>query len=86
MNAAGYSPPDPAVPGRAPRVELRARIAAGLGQSHIGVEHLFLAIARDREYAATMAPASIVDPGQAEAVVTDVMNSPDYRGEPGAGA
>lgn len=81
------SPPDPDVSGRAPGTELRAvRIAATHGHSHIGVEHLFLAIVSDRECAATRALARVVDPGQAEAAITDVMNSPEYRREPGAGA
>lgn len=87
VNAAGYSPPDAAVPGQATEVQVRAaQIATALGHSHIGAEHLFLAIVRDRECTATRALARTVDPGQAEAAVTDVMNSPEYRGEPCARA
>lgn len=81
VNSPGYAPPDAAKPGLPSAFEARgAKVAASMGRSYLGVEHLFLAIVADRDCVATKALARAVDPGQAEAAVLDVMNSPGYRG------
>ncbi len=85
VSSPGYSPPGPARPaaGTEPRA---AQVAATMGHSHIGVEHLFLAIIGDRDCAAAGVLARYADPGAVEAAVIAEMKTPGYRGEPDPGA
>jgi ATP-dependent Clp protease ATP-binding subunit ClpA len=57
------------------------RVAQEMGHSHLGVEHLFLAIIRDRAAVPTQALARLVDLDQVEAGLLEVMASPSYRGQ-----
>jgi Clp amino terminal domain, pathogenicity island component len=69
MNAPGYSPAaDRSLPG--------SRIAGELGDSHIGLEHVFLEIIRDRAGLAARALAGLADLDQAEAAVLAAKNGP----------
>jgi ATP-dependent Clp protease ATP-binding subunit ClpA len=56
------------------------RVAAEMGASYVGTWHLLLALIRDRQSVPARALAGLVDPGQVETAVTDVMNSPGFRG------
>jgi ATP-dependent Clp protease ATP-binding subunit ClpA len=53
-----------------------AKLAREMGHSYVGVEHLFLAIARDR----AAVPTQITDLEHVEASVRDEMASDAYRG------
>jgi len=63
-----------------------AGLAREMGHSHVGVEHLFLAIIRDRDAVPTQALARMIDLDRAEASLREVMASPSYAGEPPPGA
>jgi hypothetical protein len=67
-------------------LESSAVLAREMGHSHIGVEHLFLAIIGDRAAVPTQVLARIIDLDQLEAGLRQVMASPSYAGEPPAGA
>jgi ATP-dependent Clp protease ATP-binding subunit ClpA len=56
------------------------RVAAEMGDSYVGTWHLLLALIRDRESVPARALAGLVDLGQVETAVTDVMNSPGFHG------
>jgi ATP-dependent Clp protease ATP-binding subunit ClpA len=56
------------------------RVAAEMGDSYVGTWHLLLALIRDRQSVPARALADLVDPGQVETAITDVMNSPAFRG------
>ena len=77
-------------PSPTPRYRTALDTAAGLardmGHSHVGVEHLFLAIIRDRDAVPTQALARMIDPDQVEASLREVITSPSYAGGPPAGA
>ena len=45
---------------------------------YAGVEHLFLAIIRDRDAAPTQVLAHVVDLDEVEARLLELMNSPSY--------
>ena len=69
MNAPGYRPAaDRSLPG--------ARIAAELGDSYIGLEHVFLEIIRDRAGLPARALAGLADLDEAEAAVLAAKNAP----------
>jgi ATP-dependent Clp protease ATP-binding subunit ClpA len=56
------------------------RVAVEMGDSYVGTWHLLLALIRDRESVPARALAGLVDLGQVETAVTDVMNSPGFHG------
>lgn len=56
------------------------RVAAETGDSYVGTWHLLLALIRDRQSVPAHALAGLVDLGQVETAVTDVLNSPGFRG------
>jgi ATP-dependent Clp protease ATP-binding subunit ClpA len=58
-----------------------AELARESGHAYIGVEHLFLAIVRDRAAVPTQVLARITDLDTVEASVREEMASPGYRGE-----
>jgi ATP-dependent Clp protease ATP-binding subunit ClpC len=67
-----------------------ADIARGMHHPYVGVEHLFLAIIRDRDAVPTQVLAGVADVEEAEARLLELMNSPGYttptrevRGQPG---
>jgi hypothetical protein len=61
-------------------------VAREMGHSHVGVEHLFLAIIGDQAAIPTQVLARISDLDQVEARLRELMASPGYAGEPPAGA
>jgi hypothetical protein len=63
-----------------------AETAGEMGHSYVGVEHLFLAIIRDRDAVPTQALAKLVDLDQVEAGLLEVMASSGYAGQAPAGA
>ena len=67
-------------------LDVSAELARELGHSYIGVEHLFLAIVRDRAAVPTQVLTRITDLDRVEASVREEMASPGYTGEPPAGA
>jgi ATP-dependent Clp protease ATP-binding subunit ClpA len=67
-------------------VDASAGVARETGHSYIGVEHLFLAMIRNRSAVPTQVLARTMDLDQVEASLLDVMASPGYQGEPPADA
>ena len=63
-----------------------AELARELGHSYIGVEHLFLAIVRDRAAVPAQVLARVTDLDRVEASVREELASPGYTGEPPADA
>jgi ATP-dependent Clp protease ATP-binding subunit ClpA len=63
-----------------------ADLAREMGHSHVGTEHLFLAIIREREAVPTQVLAGITDLHQLEAELREVMASESYAGDPPAHA
>jgi Clp amino terminal domain, pathogenicity island component len=57
-----------------------AEIARGLG-SRVGAEHLFLGMLHDGGWPVNVM-SSLVDPGEVEAAVLDILNSPGYSPPP----
>ena len=70
MNAPGYRP------AAAGRSLPGGRIAGELGDSHIGLEHVFLEIVRDRDGLPARALAGLADLDEAEAAVLAAKNAP----------
>jgi ATP-dependent Clp protease ATP-binding subunit ClpA len=72
-------------PGPTPRyrkvVDGSAELAREMGHSYVGVEHLFLAIIRDRAAVPTQALAELIDLDRVEAGLLELMASPSYRGQ-----
>ena len=72
-------------PGPTPRYNRMLKNSVGLaqemGHSYVGVEHLFLAIIRDRSAVPTQALAQRIDLDHVEAGLLEVMASPSYRGQ-----
>jgi Clp amino terminal domain, pathogenicity island component len=62
-------------------LDASAALAREMGHPYIGVEHLFLAIIRDRAAVPTQVLARITDLDQLEASLREVMASPSYAGE-----
>ncbi len=56
-------------------------VAQEMGHSHVGVEHLFLAIIRDRDAVPTQALARLIDLDRVEAGLLEVMASAGYAGQ-----
>ena len=80
-----YEAPTP-TPRYRQALDVSAELARELGHSYIGVEHLFLAIVRDRAAVPTQVLARITDLDRVEASVRQEVASPGYTGEPPAGA
>ncbi|HLH59771.1 MAG TPA: Clp protease N-terminal domain-containing protein [Streptosporangiaceae bacterium] len=55
-----------------------SEIARGMGHAYAGVEHLFLAIIHDLDAVPTQVLAGMVDLGEVEARMRELMNSPGY--------
>jgi ATP-dependent Clp protease ATP-binding subunit ClpA len=77
-------------PGPTPRYSRMLKNSVGLardmGHSYVGVEHLFLAIIRDRDAVPTQALAQRIDLDQVEAGLLEAMASPGYAGQAPASA
>jgi hypothetical protein len=68
-------------------LENSAEVAREMGHSYVGVEHLFLAIIRDRAAVPAQALARLIDLDQVQAGLLEVMASPGYAGQaPGQSA
>jgi hypothetical protein len=67
-------------------VDGSAELARELGHSYVGVEHLFLAIIRERGAVPTQVLATLIDLDQVEAALAADMDSPGYKGEAPPGA
>ncbi|MGH3300517.1 MAG: Clp protease N-terminal domain-containing protein [Streptosporangiaceae bacterium] len=67
-------------------VAAAAEIAAQLQQSYVGVEHLFLAILRDRAAVPTQVLATFCDLDSIDDRLRELMASYGYRAEAPAGA
>jgi hypothetical protein len=63
-------------------LDAAAKLARQMGHPHVGVEHLFLAIIRDRATVPTQALARLIDLDQVETGLREVMASPSYAGQP----
>jgi Clp amino terminal domain, pathogenicity island component len=63
-----------------------AGIARAMGHSHLGVEHLFLAIIQDKRAVPTQVLSQLADLAQVEARLRETMASPEYNGAPPPGA
>lgn len=63
-------------------LESSAKIAREMGHSHIGVEHLFLAMIRDEHAVPTQVLSRLTDVAQVEASLRETMASPQYNGAP----
>ncbi|HLK73862.1 MAG TPA: Clp protease N-terminal domain-containing protein [Streptosporangiaceae bacterium] len=61
-------------------------VAQEMGHPYVGVEHLFLAIIRDRDAVPTQALAELVDLDRVEAGLLEVMASSGYAGQAPPGA
>jgi hypothetical protein len=61
-------------------VDGAAELAREMGHSYVGVEHLFLAIIRDRAAVPTQALGKLADLDRVEAGLLEVMASASYRG------
>lgn len=79
----GAAVSDPKTPVPTPRFERIAGAAASvsrdLGHSYLGVEHLFLAMIRDRHAIPTQVLARTVDLDAMEAALLDLMSSDGYN-------
>ncbi|MGH3205828.1 MAG: Clp protease N-terminal domain-containing protein [Streptosporangiaceae bacterium] len=62
-------------------VDGSAEVAREMGHAYVGVEHLFLAIIRDRAAVPTQALARLIDLDRVEAGLLEVMASPGYAGQ-----
>jgi ATP-dependent Clp protease ATP-binding subunit ClpA len=60
-------------------IRTATEIALEMGHSHIGVEHLFLAIIRDPDAIPTGQLAAFADVPDIESKLLDVINSPEYN-------
>ena len=54
-------------------------VADGMSHGYVGVEHLFLAIIRDRDAVPTQVLATIADLDAIESALLSLMNSDGYR-------
>ena len=61
-------------------------VAREMGHSYVGVEHLFLAIIRERGAVPTQALAKLVDLDRVEAGLLEKIASPGYAGQAPANA
>jgi ATP-dependent Clp protease ATP-binding subunit ClpA len=63
-------------------LESSAGIAREMGHRYIGVEHLFLAIIRDKHTVPTQVLSHLTDLTQVETSLRETMASPEYHGAP----
>jgi Clp amino terminal domain, pathogenicity island component len=63
-------------------LESSAGIARAMGHSHLGVEHLFLAIIRDKRAVPTQMLSQLTDLAQVETSLRETIASPEYHGAP----
>jgi ATP-dependent Clp protease ATP-binding subunit ClpA len=78
---------DPAPTPRYRRLlESAARLAREMGHSHVGAEHLLLAMVKDRDAVPTQVLAATTNLDQVEARLREVIASDSYAGEPPARA
>jgi ATP-dependent Clp protease ATP-binding subunit ClpA len=56
-------------------------VAREMGHSYVGVEHLFLAVIRERAAVPTQVLAGLIDLDRVEAALLGEMGSAGYRGE-----
>jgi hypothetical protein len=79
MDSPGYSPPPPPrffVPNGHVPPSWGVRVAVEMGDSHLGVEHAFLAMIRNRETVPARALAGLADLDALDAGVVDAANAP----------
>ena len=57
-------------------------VARAMGHSYVGVEHLFLAMIRDRHAIPTQVLAGMMDLNAVESALLGLMNSEGYRAGP----
>jgi ATP-dependent Clp protease ATP-binding subunit ClpA len=57
-------------------------IARGLSHGYVGVEHLFLAVIRDRDAVPTQVLSESADLGQLETALLALLDSDGYRAGP----
>jgi Clp amino terminal domain, pathogenicity island component len=62
-------------------VDGSAGVARGMGHSYVGVEHLFLAIIRERGAVPTQVLGGLIDLDRVEAALLGEMGSAGYRGQ-----
>lgn len=67
-------------------LESSTGIARAMGHSHLGVEHLFLAIIQDKRTVPTQVLSHLTDLAQVETSLRETMASPEYHGAPPAEA
>ena len=60
-------------------LDASAEIARAMQHSYVGVEHLFLAIIRDRRAVPTQSLAQQIDLAEVEAHLLEIMDSPGYH-------
>jgi hypothetical protein len=81
LDGPSYSPPPPPpsrplVPGGYTPPPWGVRVAAEMGDSHLGLEHALLAMIRDRETVAACALAGLADLDELDAVIVAAANAP----------
>jgi Clp amino terminal domain, pathogenicity island component len=79
LDSPGYSPPPLPrffVPGGYVQPSWGAAVAVEMGDSHLGVEHAFLAMIRNRETVPARALAGLADLDALDAAVVEAMNAP----------
>jgi Clp amino terminal domain, pathogenicity island component len=79
LDSPGYSPPPPPrffVPHGYVQPRWGAEVAADMGDSHLGVEHAFLAMIRNRETVPARALAGLADLDTLDAAVVAAANAP----------
>jgi hypothetical protein len=79
LDSPGYSPPPPPrffVPNGYVQPRWGAEVAAEMGDSHLGVEHAFLAMIRNRETVPARALAGLADLDTLDAAVVEAANAP----------
>jgi hypothetical protein len=79
LDSPGYSPPPPPrffVPNRYVDSSWGVEVAVEMGDSHLGVEHAFLAMIRNRETVPARALASLADLDALDAAVVEAADAP----------
>ena len=79
LDSPGYSPPPPPrffVPSGYVQPSWGARVAAEMGDSHLGLEHALLAMIRNRDTVPARALARLADLGALDAAVVEAANAP----------
>jgi ATP-dependent Clp protease ATP-binding subunit ClpA len=63
-------------------LESSSGIARAMGHSHLGVEHLFLAMLQDKRTVPTQVLSQLADLAQVETSLRETMAAPEYNGAP----